>query len=197
MLHYFAWCFWFPFLHFVTAYFVVWCGWLLWLLWFLIGALFNRSCRNTASSLSFDLYGLVVVICCLVLNSQLSLWYYKEDKHTFKIESLLLAWEFGLLWVVQDQSVQAGWFKIKSKYGHNNCPKPLKVEFWRIWDGVNQALQLWIKNFDCWEIEAYIVLDLLNQWNSLTICTHKYNNFLSNCIYLFSQLGLLLFIFFG
>ena len=164
----------------------MWCGWLLWLLWFLIGALSNRSCRNTASSLSFDLYGLVVVICCLVLNSQLSFWYYKEDKHTFKIESLLLAWEFGLLWVVQDQSVQAGWFKIKSKYGHNNCPKPLKVEFWRIWDGVNQALQLWIKNFDCWEIEAYIVLDLLNQWNLLTVYTH---NTITFCLIAYTYLA--------
>ena len=133
----------------------------------------DRSYRNIASSLSFDLYGLVVVVCCLVLNTQLRFWDYKEDKHTLKIESLLLVWEFGSLWVVQDQSVQAGWFKITSKYGHNNCPKLLNVEFWRIWDGVNQVLQLRIKNFDCWEIKSYIVLDLLNQWNLLTVCTHK------------------------
>ena len=105
VLHYFAWCFWFPFLNFVTASFMVWCGWLLWLLWFLIGALSNKSCRNTANSLSFDLYGLVVVVCYLVLNTQLSFWDYKEDKHTFKIESLLLAREFGSLWVDQDQLV--------------------------------------------------------------------------------------------
>ena len=129
----------------------------------------DRSCRNTASSLSFDLYAMVVVVYYLVLNTQLNFWDYKEDKHTFKIESLLLVWEFGSLWVVQDQSMQAGWFKITSKYGHNNCPKPHKVEFWRIWDGVNQALQLQIKNFDCWEIEAYIVLNLLYQWNLLTL----------------------------
>ena len=29
----------------------------------------DRSYRNNASSLSFDLYGLVVVVCCLVLNT--------------------------------------------------------------------------------------------------------------------------------
>ena len=50
-----------------------------------------------SNRLSFNLYELVVMVCYLVLNTQLSFWDYKEDKHTFKIESLLLVQEFGSL----------------------------------------------------------------------------------------------------
>ena len=57
----------------------------------------DRSYRNTANRFSFDLYGLLVVVCCLVLNTQLNFWDFKEDKHTFKIESLLLVREFRSL----------------------------------------------------------------------------------------------------
>jgi hypothetical protein len=60
-------------------------------------------------------------------------------------------------------------------------------------DGVNYVAQQLSPKILITEVDAQVVLNMLNhEWDPITSPTHRYNTFLFDCKYLFSQLiGLL------